>query len=159
MEALLLVLGAALVVVGAAGTILPALPGVPLVFAGLLVAAASDGFTRVGWPSLTLMALLAATSFAVDALATALGARRVGASRLALVGAFVGSIAGLFLGLPGLVLGPFVGAFGGEWLARRDLAGAGRVGVGTWLGLVASAAAKIAIVFAMVGLFAAAWIL
>ena len=105
------------------------------------------------------MALLVGVSFAVDALATVFGARRVGASRLALAGAFVGSILGLFLGLPGLVLGPFVGAFAGEWLARRDLAGAGRVGVGTWLGLVAAAAAKIAIVFAMVGLFAAAWIL
>lgn len=158
MEVVLLGLGALLVVVGAAGTVLPALPGVPLVFLGLVLAAASDGFERVGWFPLLLMAGLTIASFAVDALATALGARRVGASRLALAGAVVGSIVGLFLGLPGLLLGPFVGAFAGEWMARRDLAGAGRVGLGTWLGMVAAAAAKIAIVFAMVGLYAAAWV-
>lgn len=159
MEPLLLAAGVLLVVLGAAGTVLPVLPGVPLVLGGLVLAAASDGFERVGWLPLLLIALLAALSLPVDALAAALGAKRVGASRWALAGALAGSIAGLFFGLPGLVLGPFVGAFAGEWLARRDLAGAGRVGLGTWLGMVAAAAAKIAIVFAMVGLFAAAWAL
>lgn len=159
MSPLLLILGALLVVAGAAGTILPVLPGVPLVFLGLVLAAASDGFERVGWFPLLLMALLTALSFGVDLLASALGARRVGASRWALAGALLGSVVGLFLGVPGVLLGPFVGAFAGEWIARRDLAGAGRVGVGTWIGMVAAAAAKIAIVFAMVGLYAAAWVL
>jgi len=148
-----------LVLAGAAGTVLPALPGVPLVFAGLFVAAWGDGFGRVGGPTLALLGLLAALSFAIDAGAGALGARRVGASWQALAGATVGSLIGLFFGLPGLLAGPFVGAFAGEWLARRDLRQAGRAGFGTWLGLLVAAAGKIALVFAMVGIFALAWFL
>ena len=147
-----------LVLAGAAGTVLPMLPGVPLVFLGLLTAAWSDGFDRVGAPTLLVLGLLTLLSFAIDATAGALGARRAGASWQALAGATAGSIVGLFFGLPGLLLGPFVGAFAGEWLARRDLRQAGRAGFGTWLGLGVAAAGKIALVFAMVGIFALAWI-
>ena len=148
-----------LVVAGAAGTLVPILPGVPLVFLGLLMAAWSDGFDRVGALTLTLLALLTLASIALDAVATALGARRAGASWQALAGATAGSLLGLFFGLPGLLIGPFAGAFAGEWLARRDLRQAGRAGLGTWLGLVLAAAGKIAIVFAMIGIFAIAWML
>lgn len=147
-----------LVLAGAAGTVLPMLPGVPLVFLGLLTAAWSDGFDRVGAPTLVVLGLLTGLSFAIDATASALGARRAGASWQALAGAATGSIVGLFFGLPGLLVGPFVGAFAGEWLARRDLGQAGRAGFGTWLGLLVAAAGKIALVFAMVGIFALAWI-
>lgn len=147
-----------LVLAGAAGTVLPMLPGVPLVFLGLLTAAWSDGFDRVGAPTLVALGLLTGLSFAVDATASALGARRTGATWQALAGAVVGSVVGLSFGLPGLLLGPFVGAFAGEWLARRDLRQAGRAGFGTWLGLVVAAVGKIALVFAMVGIFALAWI-
>ncbi len=148
-----------LVVVGAAGTVVPVLPGAPLVFLGLLAAAWRDGFERVGPLALTLIALLAAASFAVDLAGSALGARRVGASWQALAGAALGSLVGLLFGFAGLLLGPFAGAFAGEWWARRDLRQAGRAGLGTWLGLLFAAAGKIAIVFAMVGVFALAWVL
>lgn len=154
-----MILALLLVLAGAAGTVLPVLPGVPLVFLGLLAAAWSDGFERVGAPTLILLGLLAMLSFAIDAGASALGARRVGASWQALAGAVAGSLAGLFFGLPGLLLGPFLGAFAGEWIARRDLRQAGRAGAGTWLGLVLAAAGKIALVFAMVGIFALAWLI
>jgi uncharacterized protein YqgC (DUF456 family) len=146
-----------LVLIGFAGTILPGIPGVPLVFLGLILGAAADGFERVGWPSLLLAALLTLAGIAVDFVATALGAKRVGASPWALVGAATGSLVGLFFGIPGLLLGPFVGAGAGEWFARRDLKRAGQVGFATWLGLLFAAVAKIAIVFAMIGIFALAW--
>lgn len=146
-----------LVLAGAAGTLLPVLPGVPLVFLGLLIAAWSDGFERVGAFPLVLLGMLTGLSLAVDAAATALGARRAGASWQALAGATAGSLVGLLFGIPGLLIGPFAGAFAGEWLARRDLRQAGRAGLGTWLGLALAAAGKIAILFAMVGIFALAW--
>jgi len=148
---------AALVLIGLAGVVLPALPGVPLVFLGLVFGAAADNFERVGWPSLLLLALLTLAAIAVDFVAGALGARRVGASPWAIVGAALGSLIGLAFGLPGLLLGPFLGAATGEWLVRRDLLRAGKVGLATWLGLLFAGAAKIAIVFAMLGLFALAW--
>ena len=80
----LYVLAAILVLVGIAGIVLPALPGVPLVFAGLLAAAWADDFTRIGWPTLLVLGVLTVISLVVDVLSTTLGAQRLGASRLAL---------------------------------------------------------------------------
>jgi uncharacterized protein YqgC (DUF456 family) len=81
----------------------------------------------------------------------------VGASPLALAGAALGGFIGVFLGIPGLLLGPFIGAFAGEYLARGRLAQAGKVGLGTWLGLIVAAVAKVVIAFLMIGTFFASW--
>lgn len=153
------VLAVVLVVAGIAGTVLPALPGVPLVFVGLLVAAWSDGFQRVGPWTLALLALLVVVSLALDFAGAALGLKRTGASRWALAGAVVGLFAGFALGLVGLLIGPFLGAVGAEYLARRDWKQAGRAGVGAWIGLVLATALRLAVAFAMVGIFALAWML
>jgi len=151
-----------LVVVGIAGTILPALPGLPLVFAGMLLAAWAGDFQQVGVPMLVVLGLLTVFSLAVDFWATALGAKRVGASRLAIIGAMVGTLAGLFFGPLGLLMGPFAGAIGGELIHRRsllkqDLGHAARIGVGTWFGILFGSVLKLALAFTMLGLFALAW--
>jgi uncharacterized protein len=157
MEALLMLLGLVLVVAGIAGTVLPALPGAPLVLGGLVLVAWAEGFEKVGWFPLTLIGLLAVLTFPLDILAASLGAKRVGASWLALVGAAIGTIVGFFFSLPGLLLGPFIGAVAGEYLSRRDLRQAGRVGVGTWIGFVIGVAGKMALIFIMIGIFAFAY--
>jgi uncharacterized protein YqgC (DUF456 family) len=157
-DAALWVLALLLVLAGIAGAILPAIPGAPLVFGGLLLGAWIDGFAKVGWFPLVLIGLLTVMTFVVDVAATALGAKRLGASPLALVGAGVGSVTGLFFGFVGVLAGPFIGAVLGEYLARRDLRQAGKVGLGTWLGIVLGGAAKIALLLAMVGVFAVAWL-
>jgi uncharacterized protein YqgC (DUF456 family) len=149
----MLLAAAVLVAVGLAGSVLPALPGVPLVFGGLLVAAWADDFQRVGWITLTLLGLLTLVSFVIDFAATAIGAKRVGATKLAIVGAALGTVAGLFLGIPGLVLGPFVGAVAGELLSHGEFKQATRAGVATWVGLLFGTLAKLALVFTMLGIF------
>jgi uncharacterized protein YqgC (DUF456 family) len=143
-----------LVFAGLGGLVLPALPGTPLVLAGLIVAAWAEEFTYVGWGTIGVLALLAVLAYAVDLLASALGAKRFGASKRAIFGAALGVLVGVFFGLPGILIGPFVGAVLGELSARRDLQAAGRAGVGAWLGLVVGTAAKFAIAFSMLGLFA-----
>ncbi len=85
-----------LVIFGLAGTVLPALPGVPLIFGGLLLIAYQDGFNKVGVVTLVILGILAALAFAIDYLAAIFGAKRVGASKLAIIGATVGTIVGLF---------------------------------------------------------------
>jgi len=157
MTAFLWVLVVLLVVLGIAGTVLPALPGVPLVFAGLLLAAWIDGFAKVGWLPLVVLGLLTALSFVVDLAASALGAKRVGATRLAIVGAAVGTLAGLFFSLPGLILGPFVGAVAGELISHGKVEQATRAGLATWMGLIFGTLAKLALVFTMLGVFALAY--
>lgn len=149
-------LAVVLVVAGVAGVVLPALPGVPLLFAGLVVAAWAEGFAKVGGATIAVLAVLALLAYAADLAAGALGARRFGASRSAVVGAALGTLAGLFLGLPGVLIGPFVGAVAGELRVRRDLVQAGRAGLGAWLGLLLGVAAKLSLSFAMIGVFAIA---
>jgi uncharacterized protein YqgC (DUF456 family) len=149
----LLVLAGLLVVVGLVGTVLPVIPGVPLIFLGLFLAAWAEGFHYVGMWTITVLGVLALVAYGVDLVAGALGAKKFGASRLAVVGALVGALVGLFFGIPGVLVGPFVGAATGELVARRDLLQAGRAGFGTWLGLVVGAAVKIAISFSMVAVF------
>ncbi|MCC7116294.1 MAG: DUF456 family protein [Burkholderiales bacterium] len=156
MTVLLWILAVAMIVAGVVGTVLPALPGAALVFAGVLLAAWIDDFTRISGWVVAIMAALTAIAFAADLIAGMLGARKVGASRLALVGAAVGTIAGVFTGLVGLVFLPLAGAAAGEYLARRDLGRAGRVGVATWIGLLVGTAVKVAVVATMVGVFATA---
>ena len=151
-----------LVLVGLAGTILPALPGLPLVFAGMLLAAWAGGFQEIGVVTLVVLGALTLVSLVIDFWATAIGAKRVGASRQAVIGAVVGTLGGIFLGLLGLFAGPFVGALVGELLHQRSLAPrqlghAARVGLGTWMGVLFGVVLKLGLAFAMIGLFAFAW--
>ena len=155
MSILLWSLALLLIAVGIAGTVLPAIPGSTLVFLGVLLAAWIDDFTRIPVWIVVVIALLAALTWVIDFAAAAAGAKRVGASRLAIAGGFLGTIAGVFTGLWGLLFMPFAGAAIGEYIAQRDLRRAGKVGFATWLGLALGTAAKVAIVFAMIGLFAA----
>lgn len=154
--ALLWTLAVALIVLGLAGTVLPALPGTAFVLAGIVLAAWIDDFTRVGPVTVGIVAVLAVVAWVLDYVAGLLGAQKVGASRQALVGAAVGTVAGLFMGLVGVLFMPLVGAAVGEYLARRDERRAVHVGVATWLGLMAGLIAKVVIAFVMVGLFVVA---
>lgn len=148
-----------LLAMGAAGTVLPALPGIPLIFGGVLLAAWIDDFQRIGGWTIGVLAVLAVIGVAIDYIAAALSARRVGASRQGIIGAAVGTIAGIFTGLWGLVFMPLVGAAIGEFIARRDALRAGKVGLATWFGLLLGTAAKIAIAFTMIGVFLGALVL
>ena len=157
MTVLLWIIAGALVVAGIIGTVAPALPGPVLVFAGLLMAAWIDGFENVGWAPLTVLGVLTALSFVADIVATGAGAKKAGASKQAVIGAAIGTIVGIFFGIIGIFVGPFVGAAAGEFLAKRDLVRAGKVGYATLFGLVIGAAMKIALALAMVGVFVTAY--
>ena len=145
-----------LIVAGLAGTVLPALPGPLLVLAGIVLGAWIDDFQRVGGWTLGFIALLAVLAWGLDHLAGVLGAQRAGASRLALLGAAVGTVAGLFMGLVGVLFMPLVGAAIGEYVARKDQGRAVKVGVATWVGIMVGLIAKVVLAFTMVGIFVAA---
>lgn len=158
LQTLYYALAVILVLIGMAGVILPALPGLPLVFAGMLLGAWAGGFEQVGWITLVILGTLTVLSVAVDFFATVVGAKRVGASRKALLGAVIGTFAGLFFGPIGLFAGPFVGALLGELWHGREIGQAAKVGLGTWLGILLGTVLKLGLAFAMLGLFAFAWL-
>ncbi len=153
---LLWVLAALLVVAGLAGLVLPGIPGAAVLFAGLALAAWIEDFAYAGSGILSILAILTIMTYAVDFGAGILGARHFGASRRAMAGAMLGAVLGIFFGLPGLLLGPFVGAAIGEFSEQRHIGAAGRAGLGATLGLVLGVAAKLALAFAMLAVFAAA---
>lgn len=147
------VLSALLIVVGLAGTILPALPGTALVLGGIVLGAWIDDFTRIGVPTVVVVTVLGVLAWVLDYVAGLLGAQRAGASREALIGAALGTVVGLFMGLVGVLFMPLVGAAVGEYIARRDHGQAVRVGTATWIGLMIGLLAKVVLAFVMVGIF------
>jgi uncharacterized protein YqgC (DUF456 family) len=153
------VLAGVLIVGGLAGSVLPALPGIPMVFGGIWLAAAVDDYRHLGLWWLLIIGAIATAGVVIDFIASTLGAKRVGASKRALWGASVGTIVGMFLGIPGLLFGPFIGALVGELSSGASVLRSAHVGVGTWVGLLLGTLVKLVLSFVMVGLFGVALLL
>ncbi|PPE69709.1 DUF456 domain-containing protein [Caldimonas thermodepolymerans] len=143
---------------GVLGTVLPVLPGTILVLAGIVIGAWIDGFVRVSGWTVGVITVLALLAWVADYVAAVLGARKAGASPLALAGAALGTVLGIFTGLVGLLFMPLAGAMAGEYWARRDAQRATRVGLATWIGLLVATVVKVVLAFLMIGLFFAAWL-
>ncbi len=158
MTPLLWIISLALVGLGLVGIVLPGLPGTPLIFSGLLLTAWADDFRNVSGWTMAFLGVLSVIAFIVDFVSGSLGAKKTGASREAVICAALGAVVGLFFGIVGVFFGPFVGAVIGEYIVRRNLGQAGRVGLGAWIGFVVGIAAKLMLVFAMVGIFIIAYV-
>jgi uncharacterized protein YqgC (DUF456 family) len=147
------VLVGALMVVGVVGALVPFLPGTPLILAGALVYAVATGFELIGAGRLVILGALAGVSAVVPHVATAMGARRSGGSRHAMIGALIGTVAGLFFAPAGLLLGPLVGAVAGELVRSGDVRESLRSGTGAFLGMLTGALLHFVLALTMVGLF------
>lgn len=156
MDVLLWIVSVALILIGLAGTVLPVLPGNGLILGGIVLAAWIDDFTRISWATVGAVFVLTVVAIGLDLVAGMLGAKKVRASRQAIVGAALGTVLGLFMGIVGVLFMPLVGAAVGEYIARRDHQGALEVGVATWIGTILGMFAKVAIAFIMIGIFLAA---
>lgn len=152
MDLFLYVLAAALIIGGVAGAILPVLPGVPMIFGGIWLAAAVDEYRHLGWGWLVVIGAIAVLGVAVDFIAGSLGAKKIGASPRALWGAGIGTTIGMFFGLPGLLIGPFAGAVVGELWSGKSILRSAHVGVSTWFGMLLGVVAKVVLSFLMIGL-------
>lgn len=150
-QTLAIVVAALFMLGGLAGTILPALPGVPLIWLGMLLYGLLTGFEQITATFLILQALLTASVMGIDYLATAIGSKYFGGSKAAIWGAIAGSILGLiFLSLPGLLIGPFIGAAAAEMLFTRKPRQALRAGLGATIGTLGGIPIKLAIEVAMI---------
>ncbi len=147
-EIILFILSALLIITGIIGLALPVLPGSLIILAGW-----AENFTYIGPGTLTVLGVMTLLMYAVDFAASALGAKRFGASGRAILGASIGALIGNFFGIPGVLLGPFCGAVIGELTTQRNLRAAGQAGIGATIGLALGVAAKFAIAFSMIGIF------
>lgn len=142
----------ALILCGVAGTVVPALPGIPMIFLGALLAAWIGDFQHITWVPLVVLGVLTIIGLAVDWVAQTMGAQRAGASKWGIMGSLVGTVAGLFMGIVGILFMPLVGAFIGEYIAQRDLRIAGNVGWATWVGMMVGTVVKLGLSFVMIGI-------
>ena len=157
MHILLYAAAAVLIVVGLIGAIVPALPGIPLIFGGIWLIAGVDHYQHLGLWWLLAIAGVAVVGQMLDLFAGALGAKRVGASKQAVWGALAGTVIGVFFGLPGLLLGPFFGAVLGELSAGNSVLRSTHVGVSAWVGLIFGSIIKLVSSVTMLALSGAGW--
>ncbi len=143
-----------LMALGIIGTVLPVFPGTAIILGAAILHRSMLGPEKsIGWPTLAILVLLTAASYAIEFVAGWAGARRFGATRWGMLGAFLGALIGLFFGLPGLLLGPIIGTLAGELIAGKRLIAAGRASWGALLGNLGALLGKLVIAFTMVSWF------
>jgi uncharacterized protein YqgC (DUF456 family) len=151
---ILYIISAGLILIGLLGTVLPVLPGIPLAFVGMLLAAWVGDFTKISLITVIVLGLLTAASVAVDFFASLVGAKRAGASKLAMLGGALGGLIGFFiLNIVGLIIGPFIGVVAVEMFRGKTAREAGKIGLGTWIGMAVGMALKVGLAFTMLGIF------
>ena len=139
---------------GLSGVILPVVPSTPLIWLGIFIYAVCDRFESISWLLLLIFAVLTIFSVVLDYFGGVIGAKKYGATRWGLIGSVIGGIAGFFTGgIVGLIFGPFFGAVLLELVFGKDLRGAFKSGVGTLVGFIGGAIAKLAIGVIMIGVF------
>ena len=158
MDLLLLVLGVLVIVAGIVSLAMPLVPGVAIIFLGVVLVAWADDFTKIGPLTLVVLFALTLVAMVADNVAGMFGARRAGASGWGVFGAGVGAVVGLPLGLPGVVLGPAVGALAFEYLKNPDLKRAGKAGLGGLFGYVLAVVAKAVFGLTLVALAVVAYL-
>ncbi|MBE3575991.1 MAG: DUF456 domain-containing protein [Firmicutes bacterium] len=143
-----------LFLLGMVGTILPVLPGAPLIWLGMLAYGLLTGFAKLGVLFFAGQAAAVAITFLIDYAGTAYGAKRFGGSSAAAWGSAAGIVvAPLVLGPVGFIVGPFAGAFVAELIRGRPAEASLRAAFGTLAGLVGATLLKLAVQAAMIAWF------
>lgn len=159
LDIVLWVVAVTLMVVGFCGTIVPMIPGLPLIFAGAWVAAFIDHYDEISVLTLVILGMLTVIGIIVDWVAQTMGAQKAGATKLGIVGSLIGTVIGIFTGLWGLIFMPLLGAAIGEFIDHQDMLRSGKVGFATWLGMMIGIVVKLGLAFTMIGVVIAAIII
>ncbi|HED23898.1 MAG TPA: DUF456 domain-containing protein [Firmicutes bacterium] len=142
-----------LFLIGLAGTVLPVLPGAPVIWLGMIAYSLIAGFEQFDPWFFIGQAVLALAVMGIDYLFTALGSRYLGGTRAAFWGAAIGLLIGLFFIPAGHLLGPFIGATVFDLLARRHTGRALKSGFGATLGIVGALPIKLLLEVVMITWF------
>lgn len=158
LDVLLWILAIASICVGLLGTMIPILPGLPMIFIGSWLAAWIDDYNEIGVTAVVIIGILTVIGLVIDWVAQTMGAKKAGASKLGIIGSFIGTIVGIFTGLWGLLFMPLVGAAIGEFIDHQDMLRSGKVGLATWIGMLVGTVIKLSLAFTMVGILISAYI-
>lgn len=151
---LALILAIIFFIAGLAGTILPALPGPILVYAGMLLYGIITGFAKVGISFFLLQGIALLFTFFIDYFSAVVGTKKFGGSKYTAWAAAAGALLGTFsLGPPGILIGAFLGALLAEMMQNKSPADALKAGAGTLLGIIGGTLLKLAVEIAMIAWF------
>jgi len=146
MDITLAVLGAALVLVGFIGSILPIIPGPPISWAGLLLLKWTDfvddhgaAYENALWILLFFVILVTILDYVVPIM----GTKKFGGSKRGVWGATIGVVVGLFFGPLGIIIGPFLGAYIGEITTGKKDRDALRAAWGSFMGFLLGVGLKL----------------
>ena len=154
MTVFLAIVGFILIGVGFLGIFLPILPGIPLAWLGLFIFAIGTGFEKISVLATVVFFILMLITLALDFLAPMLGAGKYKASKFGIAGTFIGFIVGLLVfGFWGVILGPFIGAFVCELIARRPAGQALKSAMGAFIGFLAGSLIRVIYIFVLLGFF------
>ena len=143
-----------LMAIGLIGTVVPVIPGTTIILGAAVIHRLVLGANgSVGWTALVALVALTLVTYAVDAAAGYVGARKFGATKWGLIGGATGALIGLFFGLVGLFVAPVIGAIAGEIVGGQRMVKAGRAGWGTFVGALAAIIAKLFIALIMIAIF------
>jgi uncharacterized protein len=155
---LLAIIATLMILAGLAGIVLPFIPSVPVAWLGLFIFAIGTGFKRISVAVIIIFFFVLLLTIVIDFLAPMLGAGRNKAGKGGIIGASAGSFLGvLTLGLKGVVLGPFLGAWLGELISGRRQGEALKIAWGALLAVIISGIIKIIVMLAMLGTLIASW--
>ncbi len=151
---IILIISLLIMLGGLAGIVLPIIPSTPLIWAGVLIYAVCDGFESISWVLVLIFGVLTVFSVILDYFGGVIGAKKYGATRWGLIGSVIGGIAGFFMGgIIGLIFGPFFGAVLLELVFGKDFSSAFKSGIGTLVGFLGGAIAKLVIGVIIIGIF------
>lgn len=160
MDIVLLVLGFVLMLTGILGSFLPVLPGTPVSWLGLLLLHLTTAVPDDWW-FLGITLVVALVVFAMDYLIPALGTKKFGGTRAGMIGTTLGLVVAIvfpILGILGIIIWPFVGAFLGELLNKADQKSALKAAFGSFIGFLTGTFLKFVVTIIFMGLFIAkAW--
>lgn len=149
----------ALFLFGLAGIFIPAVPGIALVFAGVLVYAVATGFTSISVPTVIGLGAAALLAWLADWFGAAAGARLGGGGKWTVLGSVVGLLVGLLTSGPlGVVIGAFLGALAGALYEGKTGGQAGRAAVFSVFGLLGATLVQFVLAVGIIAAFFAALI-
>ena len=156
MDIALAVLGTVLVLLGFIGSILPVIPGPPISWVGLLLLKWTDYITDHGdaygnalWILLFFVILVTILDYVVPIM----GTKKFGGSKRGVWGATIGVVVGLFFGPPGIIIGPFLGAYIGEITTGKKERDALRAAWGSFVGFLLGVGMKLMVCGAILFFF------
>ena len=142
MEITLLILAGICMLVGIIGCIVPGLPGVPVAYAGLWIAQATDRID-FGWKMLLVWGIVTIVVSVLDYVVPAWGTKKFGGTKYGVWGSTIGVFVGLFFGAIGVIAGPLIGAILGELIGGKEVREALKAGWGSFIGLLCGTILKL----------------